>query len=105
MFETTTKEIRHREYPETWKLQARTWKSDATPEQIGNALGGNGAARPSRRGKLGPKRKSFGDSSAATAGIIGRFVTQALANGRLTVAMLRKGAFLKRARSLWVARR
>jgi phage terminase large subunit len=40
MFETTTKEIRHREYPDTWKLQARTWRSDATPEQIGNALAG-----------------------------------------------------------------
>jgi hypothetical protein len=40
IFETTTKEIRHREYPETWKLQARTWKADATPEQIGNALAG-----------------------------------------------------------------
>jgi hypothetical protein len=40
MFETTTKEIRHREYPETWKLQARTWKADATSEQIGNALAG-----------------------------------------------------------------
>jgi phage terminase large subunit len=40
MFETTTKEIRHREHPETWKLQARTWKADATPEQIGNALAG-----------------------------------------------------------------
>ena len=40
MFETTTKEIRHREHPETWKLQARTWRADATPEQIGNALAG-----------------------------------------------------------------
>jgi phage terminase large subunit len=40
LFETTTKEIRHREHPETRKLQARTWKADATPEQIGNALAG-----------------------------------------------------------------
>jgi hypothetical protein len=40
MFETTSKEIRHREHPETWKLQARTWKADATPEQIGNPLAG-----------------------------------------------------------------
>ena len=34
MFETTTKEIRHRKHPETWKLQARTWKADAAPRMV-----------------------------------------------------------------------
>jgi hypothetical protein len=43
MFETTMKEIRDPEYPETWKLQARA---------------------------LGARRKSFADSAAAAAGIM-----------------------------------
>jgi hypothetical protein len=63
MFETTTKEIRHREHPETWKLQARTWKPDATPEQIGNALAGNSAPALHAAGNWGARRKSFADSA------------------------------------------
>jgi len=40
LFEMTSTEIYFREARETWKLEARTWAQDATPEQIGNALSG-----------------------------------------------------------------
>ena len=39
-FEQTKSEIFARAAPQTWKLEARTWARDATPEQIGNALAG-----------------------------------------------------------------
>ncbi len=62
-------------------------------EQIGNALARNGAASPLPRGKLGARRKSFTDPACRRrldrAG--GRVVTQALADGRLTVTDLRNG--------------
>ena len=72
--------------PRIAMLRVRTAKY-TFHEQIGNALGGNGAARPSRRGKLGARRKSFADPARRRrldcAGR--RVVTQALADGRLTV--------------------
>jgi phage terminase large subunit len=40
LFECTTDEIRSRERPETWRIQARGWRQDADPTQIGNALRG-----------------------------------------------------------------
>ena len=40
MFEITADEIRHREFPRTWKLEARGWRADADATQIGNALRG-----------------------------------------------------------------
>lgn len=39
-FDQTGGEIYAREKPRTWKLEARTWARDATPDQIGNALRG-----------------------------------------------------------------
>lgn len=39
-FEMTSNKIFSREYPETWKIEARTWAKDANSEQIGNALRG-----------------------------------------------------------------
>lgn len=39
-FEKTGKAIYSREYPETWKLEFRTWAKDANAEQIGKALAG-----------------------------------------------------------------
>ena len=40
LYATTSREIYLKERPDTWLLQARTWKADATPEQIGNSLAG-----------------------------------------------------------------
>ncbi len=39
-FEQTGKTIFARDFPETWKMEARTWAKDADPTQIGNALAG-----------------------------------------------------------------
>jgi hypothetical protein len=39
-FEQTGKTVFARAFPETWKLEARTWAKDADPTQIGNALAG-----------------------------------------------------------------
>lgn len=39
-FEMTKSEIYAREFPDTWKLEARTWAADANAAQIGNALRG-----------------------------------------------------------------
>lgn len=39
-FDMTTTEIFARDHRETWKLEARRWAQDATPEQIGIALAG-----------------------------------------------------------------
>lgn len=39
-FEQIGTEIYHREFRETWKIEARTWAQDANPSQIGNALRG-----------------------------------------------------------------
>jgi phage terminase large subunit len=39
-FEQTSTKIFAREHPETWKLEARTWPTDADATQIGNALAG-----------------------------------------------------------------
>lgn len=39
-FEQTKSEIVATAAPQTWKLEARTWARDATPDQIGNALAG-----------------------------------------------------------------
>ena len=68
-------------------------------EKIGNALGGNGAARPSRRGKLGATRKSFADPACRRRWdhAAAEFVTQALADGRLTITDLRNGVPATRA--------
>lgn len=40
MFEMTKTEIFAREFPKTWKMEARTWARDANAAQIGNALAG-----------------------------------------------------------------
>lgn len=40
LFEQTKTEIFAREYPRTWKIEARTWPTDADATQIGNALAG-----------------------------------------------------------------
>lgn len=39
-FEQTKTEIFHREHPQTWRIEARTWAQDADQSQIGNALAG-----------------------------------------------------------------
>jgi hypothetical protein len=39
-FEQTSTKIFAREHPDTWKLEARTWPTDADATQIGNALAG-----------------------------------------------------------------
>jgi hypothetical protein len=39
-FEIQATEIHAREYPDTWKLEKRTWAKDANAEQVGNALRG-----------------------------------------------------------------
>lgn len=39
-FEQTSKEIHHREFRETWKMEARSWPKDADASQVGNALRG-----------------------------------------------------------------
>lgn len=39
-FEQTKTEIFHRQFPQTWKIEARTWAADADDKQIGNALAG-----------------------------------------------------------------
>jgi phage terminase large subunit len=40
MFTKTKTVIYHKEAPETWKLEARSWAKDADAEQIGNTLAG-----------------------------------------------------------------
>jgi hypothetical protein len=40
LFEQTKTAIYSREFPETWKMEARTWAKDADANQIGNALRG-----------------------------------------------------------------
>jgi hypothetical protein len=40
LFEKTGKQIVCKEHPETWKIEARTWAKDATPDEIGKALRG-----------------------------------------------------------------
>ena len=40
LFEQTGKQIVSKEHPETWKIEARTWAKDATPDEIGKALRG-----------------------------------------------------------------
>ena len=40
LFESTTDEIRLRERPDTWRIQARGWRQDADANQVGNALRG-----------------------------------------------------------------
>ena len=40
LFEQTKSQIYAKEYPATWKLDARTWPKDADEIQIGNALAG-----------------------------------------------------------------
>jgi phage terminase large subunit len=40
MFDQTSTKISLREFPDTWKLEARTWPADANATQIGNALAG-----------------------------------------------------------------
>lgn len=40
MFVQTKSEIFAKEHPQTWRLEARTWASDADATQIGNALAG-----------------------------------------------------------------
>jgi phage terminase large subunit len=40
LFEKTATKIYSREFPETWKLEARKWAKDANAEAIGNALAG-----------------------------------------------------------------
>jgi phage terminase large subunit len=40
LFECTSDEIRCRDFPATWRIQARGWKQDADQTQIGNALRG-----------------------------------------------------------------
>jgi phage terminase large subunit len=39
-FEVTASEVRARDHPRTWKIEARTWSQDADTNQIGNALAG-----------------------------------------------------------------
>jgi phage terminase large subunit len=39
-FEQTDKAIFHRDYPQTWRIEARTWARDADAQQIGNSLAG-----------------------------------------------------------------
>jgi phage terminase large subunit len=40
LFEMTKSAIFAKEHPETWKMEARTWPTDADSTQIGNALAG-----------------------------------------------------------------
>jgi phage terminase large subunit len=40
LFEMTKSAIFAKEHPETWKMEARTWPTDADSNQIGNALAG-----------------------------------------------------------------
>lgn len=40
LFEVTKTMVYRREYPDTWRIEARTWAKDADPTQIGNALAG-----------------------------------------------------------------
>ena len=40
IFEQTKTAFYHREHPQTWRTEARTWPKDADPNQIGNALRG-----------------------------------------------------------------
>lgn len=39
-FEITERAIFHKDHPQTWRIEARTWAKDANAEQIGNALAG-----------------------------------------------------------------
>jgi phage terminase large subunit len=40
LFDQTSTKISLKEFPDTWKLEARTWPADANVTQIGNALAG-----------------------------------------------------------------
>lgn len=40
MFEITSTEIFHKQYRRTWKMEARTWPTDADAAALGNALAG-----------------------------------------------------------------